>query len=131
MRTRILFLSLALIAVSITTMSFTAAAPWRQLGSKSVDYLIDHDAIDIGYRGGTFQKLKISVTSGSLNMHRCVIHFENGQEQTVDFRQNFKKGSASRIIDLAGNRRHIDRISFWYDSKHNSPHKAVVTVWGR
>lgn len=126
-----MFLSLALIVLSIGTMSFTHTAPWRQLGSKTVDHLIDHDVINVGYRDGTFQKLRITVTNGGLNMHRCVVHFENGEEQNVELRQNFGKGSTSRIIDLAGNKRFIDRITFWYDSKHNGGRKAVVTVWGR
>ena len=37
------------------------------------------------------------------------LHFENGKEE-IDLRHNFSKNSATRIIDLPGNRRFIDRI---------------------
>ena len=50
-------------------------------------------------------------------MHRCIVHFENGSKEEVDLRHNFSKNSATRIIDLPGNRRFIDRIVFVYDSK--------------
>ncbi|HEY5750463.1 MAG TPA: hypothetical protein VIU12_30580 [Chryseolinea sp.] len=42
---------------------------------------------------------------------------------------NFAKDSNSRVIDLKGNKRNIDRIEFWYDTKDAANRKAEV--WGR
>ena len=63
-------------------------------------------------------------------MHRCIVHFENGSKEEIDFRDNFSKNSATRIIDLPGNHRFIDRIVFVYDSKNNQTRKSKVLVFG-
>lgn len=63
-------------------------------------------------------------------MHRCIVHFENGSKEEIDLRHNFSKNSATRIIDLPGNRRFIDRIVFVYDSKNNQTRKSKVLVFG-
>lgn len=100
------------------------------LGQKNVNYRLDQDVLDVSTRE-SYQQLRLTVKGGSLNMYRAVVYFENGGRQDVDLRQHFSRGSASRIIDLSGNRRRIDRISFWYESKNFSNRRAVVTVWGK
>ena len=103
---------------------------WVFLGSKTVDFGLDRDVIQVGYRDGSFKKIKIVVRGGGLNMHRCIVHFENGSKEEIDLRHNFAKNSSTRIIDLPGNRRFIDRIVFVYDSKNNQTRKSKVLVFG-
>jgi hypothetical protein len=105
-------------------------AKWVFLGSKTVDFGLDRDVVQVGYRDGSFKKIKIVVRGGGLNMHRCVVHFQNGSKEEIDLRHNFSKNSATRIIDLPGNRRFIDRIVFVYDSKNNQTRKSKVLVFG-
>jgi hypothetical protein len=64
-------------------------------------------------------------------MHKCVVHFGNGSSQEIELKQNFAQGSDSRVVDLKGNNRIINRISFWYDTKGTFRGKATVTVFGR
>lgn len=129
MRSFPLFATL-LIAVAAISLSFGYAG-WRTLGTKTVNYRIDHDVLDVQLRDGRFQQLKFVVRGGALNMHRCVVHFENGGQQEIDLRHNFDRRSASRVIDLNGNKRIIERISFWYDTQNNSGNKARLTVFGK
>lgn len=103
---------------------------WITVGTSRVDYRMDHDVIRVDSRN-VFSQLKFGVQGGSLNMHRATIHFENGGTQEVNLRDNFRRGSASRVIDLQGNRRRIDRISVWYDTKNFSRKKAVLVVLGK
>src|SRR5687767_6150205 len=120
-----------LLLLSSMLISFMAPPKWVSLGSKKVDFLVDKDVIPVTYREGAFTAIKLEVNDGALNMHRCVIHFENKSTQEVELRHNFGKGSESRVIDLKGNKRFIERIEFWYDSKNAQLRKATVTVWGR
>ena len=64
-------------------------AKWVFLGSKTVDFGLDRDVIQVGYRDGSFKKIKIVVRGGGLNMHRCIVHFENGSKEEIDLRHNF------------------------------------------
>lgn len=131
MKRRSLFAVAALLfMVAATTMSFNFAG-WRSLGTKTVNYKIDHDVLDVQLRDGRFKQLRFVVKGGSLNMHRCVVHFENGGQQEVELRHNFDKRSFSRIVDLKGNSRIIERISFWYDTQNSSNNKAKLSVLGK
>lgn len=106
-------------------------ARWEFLGSRDVDFKVDRDVIPVTWRDGAFDAIRIVVKGGALNMHKCIIHFENGGTQDVELRHNFDRRSASRLIDLAGNNRLIEKIVFWYDTKNFSGQKATVTVYGR
>jgi hypothetical protein len=113
--------------------SHTALAQqrWERLGTRTVDWGLDRDIIPVTWKDGWFDAVRIEVHGGALNMHKCIIHFENGQQDDVEIRQLFTRRSSSRVIDLPGNKRRIEKIVFWYDTKNRARSKAVVTVWGR
>jgi hypothetical protein len=104
---------------------------WVRLGSRKVNYTLDRDEIPVTYRGGAFESIRVVVTGGSMNMHKCVVHFENGSVQEIDLRHTFTRASSSRVIDLRGNKRFIEKIVFWYDTKNLSRGRATVTVFGK
>lgn len=131
MKARINLSSLLMICLfALTTMSFTGNG-WQNLGTKTVNYRMDRDVLDVQKRDGVFKQLKFVVRGGSLNMHKVVVHFENGGQQEIDLRHQFNRGSSSRIVDLKGNNRFIEKIVFWYDTQNQSRNKAKLTVWGK
>ena len=104
---------------------------WEKLGTRKVNYRLDRDEIYVTVREGRFQKLKLQVTKGGINLHRVVIHFANGTTQTIKSNQSIPAGSMSRPLDLNGNKRIISKVVFYYDTKNFSNKKANVTLWGR
>lgn len=104
---------------------------WVRLGSRKVNYTLDRDEIPVTYRDGAFESIRIVVTGGSMNMHKCIVHFENGGVQEIDLRHTFTRASSSRVIDLRGNKRFIEKIVFWYDTKNLSRGRATVTIFGK
>ncbi len=125
----------ALVAIFFVGSSFTTATQgvnnWTKLGSKKVSYKLDRDVIRVGAHEGTFKKLKVVVTGGSLNMHKMVVEYGNGSKDNIPLKHNFSKRSDSRVIDLQGNNRVIKDITFWYDTKNKSRRKAQVHVFGK
>ncbi len=122
----------ALLAIVVLyNFTTTPTQEWVQLGSRKVNFGLDRDEIPVSYHEGTFTAIKLEVTDGGLNMHRCVIHFENGTQQEVPLRYEFARGTESRVIDLVGNKRFIKKIIFWYDSKNRQVNRATLTVFGR
>jgi hypothetical protein len=118
--------------ISISAIAANAQqGKWERLGSRKVNHRVDHDEIMVTWTDGVFDAIKIVVTGAPLTMHRCVVHFGNGTSQEIELRNNFSQGSDSRVVDLAGNNRIINRISFWYDTKGLLRGKATVTVFGR
>jgi hypothetical protein len=128
-------LLIAMIALTILVNSRVAQAQssseeWQQLGTHVVDYALDYDVIPVTYKKGTFTTLKIKVKDGNINMHRCMITFENGDKQEIEIKHHFTSGS-DKTIDLKGNNRIIEKVAFWYDTKSKSSQKAIVEVWGK
>lgn len=128
-------LFLALLACSFTMPSATPVpqpGKWEKLGQKVVRHGLDRDVITVTYREGRFSKLKFKVLRSGLNMHRCVIHFGNGQTQEVALRNNFGPGGESRVIDIKGGRRVIEKVVFWHDSKSLvNRRRATLVLFGR
>jgi hypothetical protein len=131
MKMRLFFLFLAVLPLSSKVSAQLNNGRWELLGTRKVDYTIDRDVIPVTWRDGAFDAIRIVVRGGALNMHKCIIHFENGGVQDVEIRQNFDRRSTSRIIDLPGNNRLIEKIVFWYDTKNLSGREATVFVFGR
>lgn len=104
-------------------------AGWQKLGSKKVNYRLDRDEINVTIREGLFNKIKFKVKNGGVNMHKVVVHFGNGGTQNIKLKNNFRRGSESRVIDLEGGNRVIRKVVFWYDSKNVSLRKARVELW--
>jgi hypothetical protein len=129
MKTKVALITI--LFTGILLMNFASADRWVQIGERKVNYGLDRDVIPVTYRHRYFEAIKIVVRGGALNMHKCVVHFENGGSQEIELRHNFAKGSDSRVVDMKGNKRFIEKIEFWYDTKNVADHKATVVVWGR
>ncbi len=112
-------------------MSFAVPPKWERLGSRVVDFKLDKDIIAIGAHEGAYTKLKIQVSGGSVNMRKMVVHYGNGEDQNVELKYNFTKGSGSRVIDLPGNKRIIKSVTFFYDTKNVSKTKAKIHLFGK
>lgn len=103
---------------------------WEALGSRRVNFAVDHDAIEVGVREGTFNAIRIEVGGGTLEMYNIQITFGNGETWSPDTRVLFRQGSWSRLIDLPGQARVIRKIEFWYRSRVRRG-QATVRVFGR
>lgn len=127
------FSKLLLLALAaVFTLNFTTdRAGWERLGARKVNYGLDRDEIFVTAKDGIFSALKIKVKRGGINMHKLVVHYGNGQTDEIELRQNFAPGSESRVLDLVGNKRIIQKVVFWYDTKNIARRRGVVELWGR
>lgn len=103
---------------------------WDKLGTRSVDYALDHDVVTASSQK-TYNALKIKVDNGTVNIHKVTVHFGNGETQDIKLPDELTKDNDGKLIDLKGNMRVIQKITFWYDTKNSDKRKAVVEVWAR
>ena len=106
---------------------------WDKLGTEAVDYTIDHDVVALkgAKETETYSALKIKVINGTVNIHKVTVHFGNGDTQDIDLPKELNAGNDGKLIDLKGNKRIIEKVTFWYDTKTPANEKAVVEVWGK
>ena len=105
------------------------ADEWVRLGSRRVDGRGDEDTIKAGERG-TFRALMFRVTDSPARIKNVVVHFENGGTFKAEVQENFSKGERSSVIDLPGERRNIDHVTFHYTDLGRKD-SAEVVLFGR
>lgn len=104
---------------------------WEKLGERKVNFKLDRDEIYVTWRDGAFTAIKMQVKNTAINMHRCVIHFANGDTQKVNLRKNIPAGSFTRTVDLNGGKRVIKKVVFYYDTKNIKPKKGEIVLFGK
>ena len=107
-----------------------ANAGWEVLGTRNVSRNVETDVLRVGALDGTFTKLKVKVTGGTVYMRRMVVTYGNGTKDEIPLKYVFKRGAESRVIDLRGGKRIISKITFVYDRK-NTARRAKIWVGGR
>lgn len=132
MRTRLLAAAFGALAFAATSTAALAAAAWDYLGSRQVNWLVDHDTIPVGIVQGTFDKLLISVRGNGLFLYDLKVTYGNGAVQNVPVRFHFAEGATSRVISLAGpTNRIIRNIQMTYSKPFNGNGPTYVDVFGR
>jgi hypothetical protein len=124
-------LVIALMVSSYATVTIAQnKLTWDKLGTKVVDYTIDHDVFSLDKKDA-YTALKIVVNNGTVNIHKATVHFTGGGSQDIKLPDELTKGNDGKVIDLNGNKRVIEKVTFWYDTKNSDKSKAVVEVWAR
>ncbi len=107
------------------------AAKWEKLGVRTVKHSVDRDVILVGAKEGTFTAVKLKVKKAGLHFLDMKVHFVNGDVQDVKIRKFIPKGGETRIIDLVGKNRKIEKVTFWYKTTKKNERNARVRLWGR
>jgi hypothetical protein len=102
---------------------------WAHLGNAHVDGHNDHDNIRVGMRDGRFRAIQLRVSGGAIDFQRVVVHFGNGSQEELIFRERIPSGGRTRPMDLPGERRVIESVELWY-SKENWRRKPRVDLYG-
>lgn len=104
---------------------------WVKLGTQTVSPGVDYDELNITEVTETFNHLKFKVSKAPVyirNIH--IIYGDNTSEGHVIKRQ-FKKGEASRILDLVGYERIIKKVIFNYYGRNSGKGQAHLEVMAK
>jgi hypothetical protein len=124
------FMILLFIAVSTLAVS-AQRGQWRELGSREVDYNVDHDTILVTGFKGDFRKIKLRVSNAPVRFQRVVVTYGNGRSQELAIRSLIRAGGETRAINLPGRERVINKVDLWYESASLRRQKARVTLFGQ
>jgi hypothetical protein len=102
---------------------------WHKIGETTVKFETERDQVMV-VGADKFAKIKFMVTEAPIDLQSLVVHYENGETQSVSLRESVKAPGESRVIDLKGERQ-IKKIVFEYKTLPNrKDDKAHVEVWG-
>jgi hypothetical protein len=101
------------------------------LGKEKVDFITESDEIDV-HKDGTFRAIRFLVENRPIRLNDLKIYFGNGEVKDERIDSEMEAGSFSRIIDLPGNKRRIEKIEFHYRTVGTIfKGRATVKVYGR
>jgi hypothetical protein len=103
---------------------------WVPLGRQDVDFKADRDVIQVGRDEGKFRKLRIVVRGAPIELNDIKVVFVDGGVFDPKVKHILKE-DAGLLLDLPGERRVIQRISFLYRSINRREGRATVMVYGR
>ena len=110
--------------------SASQAQDWQLLGTRRVSFAAEKDVVAVTACEGLFRAVRIDVEAGDLEMFDVRVVFGNGEAFSPQTRINFREGSRSRVVELPGDARAINRIEFSYRSRIRAG-RATVRVYGQ
>jgi hypothetical protein len=117
-------------AETTSSAAHGVAGQWERLGERAVNGAMDRDVITVGSRDGRFTAMQIRVDGNTVEMFDIVVTFGDGEKFSPPTRFLFDKNTRSRVIDLPGKERVIQKVEFQYGKL---PHegRAVVELWAK
>jgi hypothetical protein len=101
------------------------------LGTAHVDGPTDHDDIKVGRYDGRYHAIMLRVRYAPIQFDHVVIHYGNGEAQTLPVRTYIGQGKSSNWIRLPGGRRVINSLELWYArAEPGNPNKPEVELFG-
>lgn len=118
-------------AALLASPAVAQAQNWNLLGRKVVNFASDKDVIPVTAKDGRFKKIRLHVEQNAIHVGDLKVHFGNGETFDVSIRHVIKKGEYTRVIDLPGEQRVINRITIHYRTVgKRRKGRARVSVFG-
>ena len=101
---------------------------WVKLGTQTVSPGADYDELNITEATESFNRLKIKVLKAPVYIRNIHVIYEDNTSEGHIIKRNFKKGEASRILDLVGYERIIKKVIVNYSRRNSGPRQAHLDV---
>jgi len=103
---------ICLFALALFCGLAAAQGGWVYLGKAHVDGQHDHDDIKVGRSDGRFHFLQLRVVNAPIEFDHIVVHYGNGQAETLHVRDVIAQGGHTRAIPLQGDR-FVQSFELW------------------
>ena len=122
--------SLLAVAVLFYVAPAAQAANWIYLGQSHVDGQHDHDNIEVGKAAGRYRFLQIRVNNAPIEFDHIVVHYGDGEPQSIPVRFVIRAGQRSRAIELQGDR-YVRSFELWYGKARPNSARPELSLFGQ
>jgi hypothetical protein len=100
------------------------------LGQANVDGSADHDEIAVA-DDKAYRAIQLRVKGSPVEFQRVIVHYGNGQSETLPTPYRIEPGGSTRWVDLPGDRRRIRGVELWYRRGGWGNSRPRVELYGR
>jgi hypothetical protein len=102
---------------------------WKVLGQAKVEKRADAGEIKVGGEEGVFKRIKLEVRGADVEFKKVTVVYASGADEQIDIRDEVKRGSQTRPIDLKGNRA-IKKVLLVFKATGDTDRDARVVLLG-
>jgi hypothetical protein len=133
--------TLMIILLAIAGIYYTASAQqteiitsdktgWHKIGETTVNFQKESDEITV-MGADKFASIKFKVLEAPIDLKSIEIFFDKGETQRMTINMPIELKGESRVINLSGGERDVEKIVFVYKTLPNRKDvKAHVEIWG-
>jgi len=122
--------SISLASAQQPAVMVSTSPGWHKIATTTVDFTKERDEVSV-LGADHFSAIKLMVTGAPIDLQDLEIWYENGMKQDVALRASMEIGKESRVIDIEGGDKDIDKIVLVYKTMPNrKDEKAEVTIFG-
>ncbi len=132
-------LLITLLAITVGNISAFAQKPeviisdktgWHRIGKTTVNFKKEKEEILI-MGSNRFASIKFKVLDAPIDLISLEVHYASGDKQDININAPIKAPGESRIIDLNGGERTLQKIIFVYRTLPNHKDiRAHIEIWG-
>ena len=104
-------------------------AGWDEIGRTTVSTGDDEVTVRVGRKEGRFGQIRVRSEGRPIVLRNMVVRFGNGETQNIRLNERMEPGELTRPIDVEGDRRFIDRITFRADERRGGGRTDLI-VYG-
>jgi hypothetical protein len=123
-------MSLGIASAQQPAVQVSTAPGWHKISTTTVDLKNERDEIMV-LGADRFSALKFMVMDAPISLQDLEIWFENGTKQDVQLREQVEMGKETRVVNIDGGPKDINKIVLVYKTVPNSTNeKAQLTIYG-
>jgi len=104
---------------------------WVKLGTTTVSPGVDSDILNLTDTKETFHRLKFKVSKAPVYIRNVRIIYNDRTSESHNITRHFQKGDASRVLDLVGYERIIEKVIFSYSRRNSGKKQADLVVMAK
>jgi hypothetical protein len=121
---------IGLVSAQQPAVMVSTSPGWHKIATTTVDLTKERDEVSV-LGADHFSAIKLMVSGAPIDLQDLEIWYENGMKQDVAMRTPMEIGKESRVINVEGGDRDIDKIVLVYKTMPNrKDEKAEVTIFG-
>lgn len=104
---------------------------WMEMGQVEISADDKDNHVQIKSEDRAVSAIRLRVGRHATNVKTITVAYEGGETQTINVNQTLEPGKMTKVYDLEGNKRRIEKIVLKASVAKNQDGKAMLIIYGK